>query len=51
LIEKGDIVVGRVVCLSEHALHLSLVCFDNHKKRDLTGVEYNVRPTIRPDAT
>lgn len=41
-IEHGDIVISKINFLSEAGLHMEMICFDNHKKRDLTGLKLDV---------
>lgn len=42
LIEKSDIVIGKIDYLSEEWIFMNLVCFDNHKQINLTGNNYKL---------
>ena len=42
LVECGDVVIGKVDYISESGMLMHMVCFDNHKRRDLTNIKFDV---------
>ena len=46
-LKQGDIVIGCVNYVNEFGIHMTMNCFDNFKRRDLTHIKLDVSCFLR----